>query len=292
MRWIYHLTFADTPVPSRYAPASLAAEGFVHGSFRDAVRESARLYFPADRALALWQIDPRRLDVPVDVAVTPRGPMPHLHGAIPGDAVRAVLPLDAIDSAPDLVTGHHIAFVAFSGMTLLDLVGALDPLSRLRTMGFDPGSRCEVVSADVPTPWSHEGASLSCERVRPDLDAFDLLVLPGGPGARALAEDPAVIAWLQTFPPNRRAASVCTGALLLGAMGRLQNRRATTHASALDQLPRWGATPVDARVVVDGNVVTAGGVTSALDLGLHLARALTDDATADRIATQMAWTPR
>jgi cyclohexyl-isocyanide hydratase len=101
-----------------------------------------------------------------------------------------------------------------------------------------------------------------------------------------------VIAWLQTFPPNRLAASVCTGALLLGAMGRLQNRRATTHASALEQLPRWGATPVDARVVVDGNVVTAGGVTSALDLGLHLARALTDDATADRIAAQMAWSPR
>ncbi len=108
MRWIYHLTFADTPVPARYAPASLAAEGFVHGSYRDAVRESARLYFPADRALALWQIDPRRLDVPVVVAATPRGPMPHIHGAIPAEAVRAVLPLDAIDAAPDEVADDEI----------------------------------------------------------------------------------------------------------------------------------------------------------------------------------------
>ncbi len=292
MRWIYHLTFADTPVPARYAPASLAAEGFVHGSYRDAVRESARLYFPADRALGLWQIDPRRLDVPIDVAVTPRGPMPHIHGAIPADAVRAVIPLERVDEAPDRVTGHHIAFVAFQGMTLLDLVGALDPLSRLRSMGFEPDAWCEVVSADVPTPWSREGAALSCERVRPDLGAYDLLVLPGGLGARALAEDPAVIAWLQTYPANRLAASVCTGALLLGAMGRLGSRRATTHATAMDQLPRWGATPIDARVVVDGNVVTAGGVTSALDLGLLLVRALTDDATAERITAQMAWTPR
>jgi cyclohexyl-isocyanide hydratase len=292
MRWIYHLTH-DTTVPvGGYAPPSLAAEGFVHGSYRDAVRESARLYFPADRAPVAWQIDPRRLDVPVDVAATPRGPMPHLHGVVPADAVRAVLPLDALDAAPDVVTGHRIALVAFQGMTLLDLVGALDPLARLRGMGFDPDARCEVVSADVETPWSHEGASVSCARVRPDLGAFDLLVIPGGPGARALAEDPSVIAWLKGYPDNRLAASVCTGALLLGAMGRLRGRRATTHASAMDQLPRWGATPVDARVVRDGNVITAGGVTHAIDLGLHLARTLTDDATADRIATQMAWTHR
>lgn len=104
MRWIYHLTFADTPVPPRYAPASLAAEGFVHGSYRDAVRESARLYFPADRALVAWQIDPRRLDAPVEEAVTPRGPMPHIHGAIPAEAVRAVIPLNDLDAAPDEVT--------------------------------------------------------------------------------------------------------------------------------------------------------------------------------------------
>ena len=108
MRWIYHLTFADTPVPARYAPASLAAEGFVHGSYRDAARESARLYFPADRALVAWQIDPRCLDVPVVVADTPRGPMPHIHGAIPAGAVRAVLPLDAIDGAPDEITAEEI----------------------------------------------------------------------------------------------------------------------------------------------------------------------------------------
>ncbi|MFO0628793.1 MAG: DUF952 domain-containing protein [Polyangiales bacterium] len=101
MRWIYHLTFAETVVPPRYAPASLATEGFVHGSYRDAVRESARLYFPADRALVAWQIDPRRLDAPVDVAATPRGPMPHIHGPIPAHAVRAVIPLDGIDAAPD-----------------------------------------------------------------------------------------------------------------------------------------------------------------------------------------------
>lgn len=82
-------------------PASLAREGFVHCSFRDAVAESARRYFPAGVALAVLQIDPRRLDCPLEVADTPRGPMPHVRGAIPGTAIARVWPLADLDAAPD-----------------------------------------------------------------------------------------------------------------------------------------------------------------------------------------------
>ena len=82
-------------------PASLGREGFVHCSFRDAVRESARLYFPAGVALRVLQIDPRRLGCPVRLADTPRGPMPHVHGPIARPAIARVLTLDQVDGAPD-----------------------------------------------------------------------------------------------------------------------------------------------------------------------------------------------
>jgi uncharacterized protein (DUF952 family) len=76
-----------------YAPPSLATEGFIHASYREAVEESARLYFPADARLMVMRIDPRKLDVRVEDAVTPRGPMPHIFGPIPREAVDSVVAL-------------------------------------------------------------------------------------------------------------------------------------------------------------------------------------------------------
>jgi putative intracellular protease/amidase/uncharacterized protein (DUF952 family) len=290
MRWLYHLLPADEVVGDRYAPPSLRREGFIHCSFRDAVAESARLHFPPSLRLAVLQIDPRRLDARVDVADTPRGPMPHLHGALPADAIRARLDLAAVAAAPDAVTGTRFAFVAFAGMTLLDLVGVYDPIARLAGMGFDPDARCEIVAAEE-APWRGAGAVLTVPRVRPPLHDFDALVVPGGFGARRLVEERAVIEWLATFPHNRLVASVCTGALLLGAAGRLRGHRATTHAGALDLLAAFGATAVRERVVDEGQLVTAGGVTSGLDLGLHLVRRFAGDGAAERIAAQMELRP-
>jgi glutathione S-transferase len=103
MRWLYHIVPVGDAVGVRYAPRSLATEGFVHASYRDAVTESARMHFPAGAALRVLQIDPRRLDAPVEEAATPRGPMPHILGAVPAEAIAAVLPLEAIAAAPDLV---------------------------------------------------------------------------------------------------------------------------------------------------------------------------------------------
>jgi cyclohexyl-isocyanide hydratase len=297
MRWLFHAsTLADwerARAAGTLVPASLAREGCVHTSYRVGVAASARLYLPKGEPLAVLAIDPRRLDARIEVVDTPRGPMPHVHGAIPRDAVAEAWELAAFEravdrgEAPDRVTGSRFGFVAFEGMTLLDLVGALDPVARIASMGFDPASTCEVIGVSGDAVWEGAGAALRVARVRPPLDAFDVLVIPGGPAARALAEDREIAAWLATFPANRLAASVCTGALLLGAAGRLRGRRATTHASALDRLAAFGATAVRERVVDEGQLVTAGGVTCALDLGLHLVRRIEGDETAARIALQM-----
>ncbi|MBX3262897.1 MAG: DUF952 domain-containing protein [Labilithrix sp.] len=112
MRWLFHVLRSEDAVfvhdaasagsERRYRPGSLEREGFLHASYRDAVLESARLYFPAGAALSVFAIDPRRLDVPVDVVDTPRGPMPHVRGSIPERAVR-VLQLDDVPAHADLV---------------------------------------------------------------------------------------------------------------------------------------------------------------------------------------------
>lgn len=297
MRWLFHVVRADEVgwgTDGRYRAGSLGSEGFIHASYRDEVNESARLYFPEGASLKVLAIDPRRLDVPVDVVTTPRGPMPHIKGGIPEDAIR-VLPLEDVDAHPDEVTGTRIAFLAFEGMTLLDLVGPLDVLSRIASMGFDATTTCEVVALTRPeSDVSGKGfnvwrgaATLVAERYRPALAAFDLLVVPGGPVTASLAQDPSITAYVASYPENRLLASVCTGALLLGAAGRLRGKRATTHASALAKLPTFGATVATERVVDEGNVLTAGGVTAGIDLGLHLIRRLHGDVVAEAISDRM-----
>lgn len=295
MRWLFHLVRdADLGwgADGRYRPASLDKENFVHASFQNALAESARLYFREGENLRVLAIDPRRLDVPVEIAETPRGPMPHVHGSIPVDAV-TVLDLEGALEHADEVTGTRIALMAFAGMTLLDLVGPLDVLSRIGSMGFDATTRCEVIglSADDEEGgvWTGSGAQLRVGRYRPSLDDFDLLVVPGGPSTGALEHDREVIAYLRTYPINRLLASVCTGALLLGAAGRLAGCKATTHESAMERLREFGATPVVQRVVDEGQIITSGGVTAGIDLGLHLAKRLAGDAAAKAIAHRISW---
>ena len=295
MRWLFHLVRPEDlswGSDGRYAPPSLATEGFIHASHQHAVRASAELYFqPGDRArLRVLAIDPRRLDQRVELAETPRGPMPHIHGSIPVDAVR-VLDLDAVDAHPDAVIGTRILFLAFTGMTLLDLVGPLDALSRIATMGFDPTTTCEVATlaqqGEPGAPWSAFGATLTTARYRPELQDFDVLVVPGGPGTRTLMHDASVAAYLATFPANRLTTSVCTGSLLLGAANRLRGKRATTHHLWLGELAQFGAIPVAERVVDEGQLITAGGVTSGIELGLHVVRRLQDEEVYAKIAAQM-----
>lgn len=299
MRWLFHLVRPEElswGSDGRYAPPSLSAEGFIHASHKEAVRESASLYFKAAELsrLCVLAIDPRRLDVPVELAETPRGPMPHIHGSIPVDAVRA-LDLDAVDTHEELVTGTRIVLLAFTGMTLLDLVGPLDALTRIASMGFDTTTTCEVASLTPggarPVVWSAAGAELATARYRPALEAFDVLVVPGGPGTRALEHDAAAIAYLATFPANRLTTSVCTGALLLGAAGRLAGKRATTHHTSIAELARFGAIATNDRVVDEGQLVTAGGVTSGIELGLHVVRRLAGEEAYAAIAAQMEVRP-
>jgi len=105
-------------------------------------------------------------------------------------------------------------------------------------------------------------------------------------------EDAEVLGWIRQQAAGAcRIFSVCTGALICGAAGLLEGRRATTHWSAFHLLPFFGAIPVDERVVVDGAWVFAAGVTAGIDGALRLAAELRGDAAAQAIQLTMAYAP-
>jgi len=165
------------------------------------------------------------------------------------------------------------AFLAFPGLTALDLVGAYDALRRIAPMGIDPAATQRIVGTHA-TIQDETGLTMMPDGVYEDLDAFDLLVVPGGVGTRRLMHDERAISYLRSWGRGARGrpiASVCTGALLLGAAGFLKGRRATTHHLARGELAPYCREVVRGeRVLEDGPVTTAAGVSSSLDLGLHL----------------------
>ena len=101
-----------------------------------------------------------------------------------------------------------------------------------------------------------------------------------------------VLSWVGKQARRARCVfSVCTGALICGAAGLLKGRRATTHWTALHLLPYFGATPVNERVVRDGNIVFAAGVTAGIDGALRVAADLRGDEVAQIIQLYMAYAP-
>ena len=178
------------------------------------------------------------------------------------------------------------AFVVFDRMTALDFVGAYDPLTRLHSMGIMHDFEWRVC-AFARSVVDDRGLRLVPDLVAEPLDGYELLLVPGGFGTRTLQHDPAFLDWLRTAARVPMKASVCTGALLLGAAGFLQGRRATTHPTAFAELVPYCDAVVAERIVDEGDVITSGGVSAALDLGLHLVERVAGVEARVRIARQM-----
>ncbi len=122
---------------------------------------------------------------------------------------------------------------------------------------------------------------------------LDLICVPGGTGMNALLTDRETLDFLRRVAKEARyITSVCTGALVLGAAGLLRGKRATTHWMSLDLLRAFGAEPVEARVVVDGNVITGGGVTAGIDFGLTVAAAVAGQRVAEAIQLGIEYNPQ
>jgi len=184
------------------------------------------------------------------------------------------------------------ALLAFPGLTALDLVGVYDALRRIAPMGIDRGATPRIVGTHA-TVQDETGLTLIPDGVYEDLKDFDLLVVPGGLGTRRLMHDERLLDYLRGWGRGARArpvASVCTGALLLGAAGFLKGRRATTHHLAYGELaPHCREVVRGERIVEDGPVTTSAGVSSALDLGLHLVARYWGAGARERVAAVMEY---
>jgi transcriptional regulator GlxA family with amidase domain len=183
------------------------------------------------------------------------------------------------------------ALVVFDRMTYLDFVGFYDPVTRLKSMNIIPDFEWRICSnrKQVADDRGATGMAMVADSVMEPLGGYDLLFVPGGMGTRPLQHDAAFIEWLQSAAPAKLKISVCTGSLLLGAAGFLRGRRATTHPAALKELAPYCGTVLTDRIVDEGDVMTGGGVSSSIDLGLHVVQKLAGSEARVRIAAQMCY---
>lgn len=180
----------------------------------------------------------------------------------------------------------RIAFVIYEGVTVLDFIGAYDPLSRLNTMGFMPDLTCDVCALQKQIR-TFEGLEILPNEVGVDLSSYDYVIVPGGNAIVDLVKDSDFMGWLGKVGPNTVMAAVCGGALLLGCAGLLRGRTATTHPSLSTMLEKMASHVSQDRVVEDENIITARGVTSSIDLGLYLCEKIAGAQVRERIQMQM-----
>jgi cyclohexyl-isocyanide hydratase len=179
-----------------------------------------------------------------------------------------------------------IGALIFSRMDQIDFTGPFEVLSRISNSTIHAIAKTKSPIRDI------QGLILTPEMSIAEAPEFDVLVVPGGYGQQQLMDDEEVLARIRNhFAAGRLVFSVCTGALLCGAAGILRGRQATTHWSAWNLLHYYGAVPVRSRVVVDGNLVTAAGVTAGLDGALVVASLLRGDASAQEIQLSIQYAP-
>jgi len=161
----------------------------------------------------------------------------------------------------------NIGFVIFPDLTQLDFTGPLQVLSRL------PQSAIHIIAKSASPVASDCGLSLLPTHTFANCPPLDLICIPGGSeGVCGIINDRKTIEFVrQQAGAAKYITAVCTGTFVLGVAGLLKGRRATTHWAYTDLLPLVGAAYEKARVVKDGNVITAGGVTAGIDFGLSVA---------------------
>jgi cyclohexyl-isocyanide hydratase len=178
------------------------------------------------------------------------------------------------------------ALIVFDDMTSLDFIGFYDPVTRLKTMKLLEDFEWRICARSAQVT-DDRGLKIAADTVNEPLAGFDLLFIPGGFGTRPLQHDRAFVDWIGTAQNATLKTSVCTGALLLGAAGFLKGKRATTHPGAYKELEPYCAAVAAERIVDEGSVVTGGGVSTSIDLGLHIVQRLAGTDARTRIAKQM-----
>jgi putative intracellular protease/amidase len=181
----------------------------------------------------------------------------------------------------------QIAIPLYDRFTALDAVGPYEVLSRL------PGATVHFIAAERGMKRTEtEMLGLNADLALHELTEPDVIVVPGGYGTRALLHDEEMLGWvLHAHEHSQWTTSVCTGSLLLAAAGILDGLEATTHWLEYDLLERLGARPTGRRVVRQGKVITAAGVSSGIDMALVLAAEIAGAEVAQAIQLGIEYDP-
>ncbi|MCM3782498.1 DJ-1/PfpI family protein [Neobacillus mesonae] len=181
-----------------------------------------------------------------------------------------------------------IAFVLFDGMTSMDFTGFYEAITWLGILKAKENVSWTFCATKKEVT-DDRGLTMKAHDVLPNLSDYDLVFLPGGMTTRTLRFDQNFLDWIRTASHVPYKVSVCTGALLWGAAGMLEGKRATTNSSAYDLLAPYCREVMKARVVRDGEVITGGGVTASIDLGLYMIEWLTNTETAILVQNKMEY---
>jgi len=182
----------------------------------------------------------------------------------------------------------NIAIVLYDRLTALDAIGPYEVLSRL------PGASLSFVAAEAgPVRTDNGMLTLLAEHSLQEAGQPEIVVVPGGPGEVTERAGGPVLRWLkEVHETTTWTTSVCTGSLVLAAAGLLAGRRATSHWLAIEELRALGAEPAPERVVFDGKIVTAAGVSAGIDMALALAEAVAGRRVAEAIQLGIEYDPQ
>jgi transcriptional regulator GlxA family with amidase domain len=181
----------------------------------------------------------------------------------------------------------QIAYLLYDRFTALDITGPHDVFNSV------PGNEAIFV-AEKAGPVRNESDTLSlvADASLDEVTSPDIVVVPGGFGNRVLLEHEPLHEWIRTVHEETEwTTSVCTGSLLLAAAGLLDGVPATTHWLARDLLGELGARVVTDRVVQDGKIVTAAGVSSGIDMALSLVQRMNGDEVAQAVQLGIEYDP-
>jgi putative intracellular protease/amidase len=181
-----------------------------------------------------------------------------------------------------------IVCLLFDGITALDIVGPYEVLQRL------PGADVKFVArstGEIRT--DNTFLALVADYSLDDVTRADVLVVPGGFATRALEREEPLLEWIRAIDTTTAwTTSVCTGSMLLAAAGLLEGKEATTHWASLERLKQYGAIPTSRRVVEQGKIMTAAGVSAGIDMGLTLAARIAGDEFAQGIQLGIEYDPQ
>jgi transcriptional regulator GlxA family with amidase domain len=182
----------------------------------------------------------------------------------------------------------QIAVLLYDRFTALDAIGPYEVLSRL------PDASLSFVAAESGPVHTDNGMlTILAEHTLEELERPDIVLVPGGPGEVAARAGAETLEWLKrVHETSTWTTAVCTGSLILGAAGLLEGKRATTHWLALEELAKLGAEPLSERVVYDGKIVTAAGVSAGIDMALSLAEKIAGRHVAEAIQLSIEYDPQ